>query len=403
MPLYPADTIRRAVADVRGRVSVRLALAAGALALAGSLALEYSHVSGARTDAQSAAGAAASAAGWALGQGRSDDELKVLAERSFRANLNGHGASSEIDGFSVAIDRKGGLVKVGALVKAPTFLTRAAGVASVDLPAEAENFVTQRDIELALVLDVTGSMNFPESKIDYLRAAASDLVELLLPGTGRPGRVRIALAPFSSSVNAGPYFDAVTGRSDSAACVVERNGAARFAELVPTPASPIGYEPGVRCPDVAVLPLSSDKALLKGKIAQLSAEGPAAGHIGAAWGWYLLSPRWGGIWPSEAAPADYDARKTIKAMLLMADGEFNAAYVRENGSSAVQTRELCANMKRRGVTVFAIGYLIGRSAERLLQTCASSSAHYFTAWSGPALSATFQAVGRSLTDLRKIE
>ncbi|MGE0024355.1 MAG: hypothetical protein AB7S70_12070 [Hyphomicrobium sp.] len=402
MPLLPTDTTRRALADARGRVSIPLALIASALALAGSAALEYTHVAGTQSDAQSAAGAAASTAGWALGQGRSDDELKVLAERSFKANLHGLGAASEIDGFSVAIDRKGGLVKVDARVKAPMFLARPAGIPSLDLPAEAESVVTQRDIELALVLDVTGSMNLPESKIDYLRAAAGDLVELLLPSAGRPGRVRIALAPFSAAVNAGPYFSAVTGRSDGAACVVERNGTSRFAEIVPTSASPIGYEPDVHCPDVAVQPLTSDKTLLEDKIARLTAGGPGAGHIGAAWGWYLLSPRWSGIWPSEATPADYDARKTIKAMLLMADGEFNAAYVRENGSSAVQTRELCANMKRRGVTVFAIGYLIGRSAERLLQSCASSSSHYFTAWSGPALSATFQAVGRSLTNLRKI-
>ena len=49
---------------------------------------------------------------------------------------------------------------------------------------EAAVNAEQHDIELAMALDVTGSMS--GSKIADLRTAATDLVDILLPAGGTP-------------------------------------------------------------------------------------------------------------------------------------------------------------------------------------------------------------------------
>jgi uncharacterized protein YegL len=276
-------------------------------------------------------------------------------------------------------------------------LTRVAGFDSMDLPVTSEIIASQREIELALVLDVTGSMG--GSKIADLRAAATDLVELMLPDTGRQSRARVGLAPYAQSVNAGSVFNTATGRRNGTGCVFERSGSARFTDAAPASGSYVGYDRNVTCPSATVQPLTTDKAALKTQIADLRASGQTAGHIGTAWGWYLVSPLWSSVWPTASRPEAYDASKTIKAVLLMTDGAFNTQHVPANGDSATQARALCTNMKAKGVVVYAVAFAAGSAAEALLGQCATSPGHYFTADNGAQLQSAFQAVGRSLTDL----
>ena len=50
------------------------------------------------------------------------------------------------------------------------------------------------------------------------------------------------------------------------------------------------------------------------------------GEIGIAGGWYNLSPNWSSLFTGNAAPAAYGAAHTIKALVLMTDGEYNSIY-----------------------------------------------------------------------------
>ncbi len=64
------------------------------------------------------------------------------------------------------------------------------------------------DIEVAMVLDVTGSM--AGSRIRALKEAANlGIKELLAPNTATDTHVRISLVPYSDSINAGPLADYV--------------------------------------------------------------------------------------------------------------------------------------------------------------------------------------------------
>jgi Flp pilus assembly protein TadG len=386
--------------DDRGSVTLIFALMALVLVFAAGVGVDYARMLHARFNLSAAADAAALAAGRALGEGtRTDGEIRQLAEAYFRANLDEGHDFGEIGDLTVAIDREAGRVKVDATAEVPMTLTRVAGFDDAEIPVTAETVAGQHEIELAMVLDVTGSMGSPASKIADLRLAANGLVEQLLPDDGRPSRVRVALAPYAASVNAGSYFTAATGRRIGTGCVFERGGAARFREDAPTASSYLGYDKSVACPSASVQPLTASKRVLTGQIDKLRASGQTAGHIGTAWGWYLLSPKWASIWPNDSRPEAYQPSKIIKAVLLMTDGEFNTEYVSANGASATQARSLCTNMKDEGIIVYSVGFMAGSAAERLLEDCATSPGHYFPASNGDALQTAFNAIGQSLSNL----
>jgi Flp pilus assembly protein TadG len=388
----------RFLANEHGGVTTVFGLMLVVLMFAAGAALDIGRVLHTRSGLATAADAAALAAGRALSDGnRTDAEIRDVANAFFKENLAGAQTFGDVGSLDVAIDREQGRVKIDVSATVPMTLSRVAGFNSMDVPVVSESATSSRDIELAMVLDVTGSMQ--GSKISDLRAAASDLVHQIIPDQGRNGRARIALAPYAASVNAGSYFNAVTGKKTGTGCVFERSGSARFAEDAPRAGSYLGYDKDVVCPSAAVQPLTENKRTLMSQIGALRANGQTAGHIGTAWGWYLLSPLWSSLWPSDGKPADYNADKTLKAVLLMTDGEFNTQYVSANGSSSTQAKALCQNMKDAGVEVYTVGFMAGSAAEKMLRECASSPAHYFTASNGAALSAAFRTIGRSLTDL----
>lgn len=387
-------------ANEAGGVTITFAIMLTVLVLAAGVALDYARMLNAQFAVSAAADAAALAAGRTLSLGdRSQGEIEQAAQIYFRENLASRGDFGEVGDLTVAIDRDAGKVKVDGSVRVPMTLTRVAGFDTVDIPVMAETTVGQQEVELAMVLDVTGSMNTPSSKIADLRRAANDLVEQLLGDANRSGKIRVALVPYAASVNAGSYFTAATGRASGTGCVIERAGAARFAEDAPGSGTYLGYDRNAPCPSVSVQPLTSDKRSLLRQIGGLRASGQTAGHIGTAWGWYMLSPEWKSFWPTDSRPKDYKPAKVVKAVLLMTDGEFNTEYVAANGSSAAQARALCENMKDEDVIVYSVGFMANNTAERLLKQCATSAGHYFPASNGKALQEAFAAIGQNLTNL----
>ncbi len=61
-----------------------------------------------------------------------------------------------------------------------------------------------------------------------------------------------------------------------------------------------------------MMPLSTDKSSMHTLINSLTAGGSTGGQIGVAWAWYLLSPNFGYLFPTQSQPATYDTPNTIK-------------------------------------------------------------------------------------------
>ncbi|MBW8303641.1 MAG: pilus assembly protein, partial [Brevundimonas sp.] len=209
-------------------------------------------------------------------------------------------------------------------------------------------------------------------------------------------------------------------------CVTERTGSEAYTDASPSSARVGRNYPSASsntCLDATLQPLSSDKNALKSSIDSYSVEGSTAGQIGIGWGWYMLSPNFNGLWPSNGAAA-YNTANTLKAVIIMTDGEFNTPYCSgvisrqagsgsgsnagkidcdaDNGDPFAQGVAMCTAMKNRGVLVYTVGFQItaGGNAANMLQTCASTPANFFLPASGGDLSEAFAAIGRDITQLR---
>ena len=135
--------------------------------------------------------------------------------------------------------------------------------------------------------------------------------------------------------------------------------------------------------------------------------GWTAGHIGLGWGWYTISPNWASVWPAASVPKPYNDPNTVKAIILMTDGEFNTSYHNgaQNETSAPQALDICNAIKDPDVTggnvvIYSVAFLSPPAAEATLQACATSPSHYFSADNGTELRAAFQDIAKRLQSLR---
>jgi Flp pilus assembly protein TadG len=332
------------------------------------------------------------------------DVIKVV-DRYLSAQMNSEqmvGAS--YSNLRVTVDRVEGTVSIDLDMHVPTTFSRIAAKNTVDFHRSAKTAYKVKNVELAMVLDTTGSMR-DNNKIAEMKAAASQAIDILMP----PGRAvlnRIALAPFSSSVYAGPYANAASG-GVSNDCVVERDGAEAYSDVdgssSPVGTAAVGAPGGGNCPGQPVMPLSKDAASLKAQIDSFTTDGSTAGHIGLAWGWYLISPNWNTLWPAVSQPKPYGDPKAVKAIILMTDGMFNTNYFGD--TSPVQAAALCTEIKLKQIKLYTIGFeLADAAAQTLLTDCASDDGaggtEFYNATNGTDLSDAFKKIAGKLSSLR---
>jgi len=217
-------------------------------------------------------------------------------------------------------------------------------------------------------------------------------------------------------------------------CASERTGTQAYTDASPATAR-VGRsytDPASNaCPAQAVTPLSSRRAYLEDQINALTDGGSTAGQIGIAWAWYMVSPNFASLFTGEGRPNAYDPSKTLKAVVLMTDGEFNSPFCKDviasdagtgsggaashincratNGEPFAQSVALCTAMKRENVVVYTVGFNLstgrGKSgidtAVEVMEACATNKdTHFFMANSGTDLKEAFQAIGRDITRLR---
>jgi Flp pilus assembly protein TadG len=242
--------------------------------------------------------------------------------------------------------------------------------------AEAE-YGTVENLEISLMLDVTGSMK--GDKLADLKTAAKDLIEIIESQVGKGYTTKVALVPFSEDirlpttsalnkargnnlpdekeVRTGSGWNQQTKTYYLSDCVVERKGAQKYTDAEPSAADEkvmahytedytqsgggggngwgwgggwgSGGKKKGKCTvpeNSAIVPLSDDTEELKEKIDDLSADGYTAGHLGTAWAWYTLSPNWASLWPAKSRPEPYETEDLKKIAILMTDGEYNTQY-----------------------------------------------------------------------------
>lgn len=440
--------LRRLRRDQAGGMAVMLALSLLPLSLAAISAVDLIRGLGTRNHLQDALDAAA------LAVARSDavtaDQVLAIGRRVLALNL---GPDVQVASNFTLNDQ--GVVIATASTVSPTALYKPLTGADLTVDAHSEVTRSSNNVELAMVLDVTGSMK--GTKLQDLKSAAISLIDLVVKDQQTPYYSRAALIPYSNVVNPGGYLgnvrnplewgtgadvpgkqwmtfqnanrEWVTFRGTD--CVTERTDQNQFNDVAPVKVgtklkNTVGYHylpQGSACLASQIVPLTSNKTTLKNTIGAFKAEGSTAGHIGLAWGWYAVSPNWAAIWPADVKPHPYRERKLIKAIVLMTDGEFNTAYHNgviardsgsgsggaqdhhigdaDNGSSFSQADRLCAAVKAQGVLIYSVGFALkDRDAITIMNRCASKPEYVYLPNSGADLKQAFRDIGQDINNLR---
>ncbi|MCB1474107.1 MAG: VWA domain-containing protein [Rhodobiaceae bacterium] len=391
-------TLRRLLRDTSGAVAILFAMLVPALLIVVGIGIDYGRASSARSTVASVLDAALLSAGRELSVGtlaEADVQSRVssvFGELLAETSISG----ATIQAVTATLDKTNGRVQGNVTGISDTSFGGLVGLSTLDFSVNASVNYNTLTVELSMVLDVTGSMG--GQKIADLKSAAKGVVQILLPEDGSTSdKVRMALAPYNHSVNVGAFAASITGDA-AKQCVVERDGLGDFDD---TPPKLAPFQTTVACPAVTIAPLTSNRTALIGGIDSYTAGGSTAGHLGIAWGWYLLSPRWNDVWPSTAKPAAYGTKDLIKVMILMTDGQFNTWYVNGNGASGAQAKKVCKEAKDKGVIIYSVAFQAPASAQNLLKKCATSETqHYFNATTGEALKNAFEAIAIEIRNLR---
>jgi Flp pilus assembly protein TadG len=431
------SVLRRLKDDARGNVAIIFTLVITGIFGALGLAIDLNRAVSINTKLGQILDIAAVAGAKMLDQDVASDQAVIDRVTSFvksQGLLQGVPPTTFAN-LTITIDRANNQVSLNAIGAMTTTFAKVMGFQSVAIQKAATATYRMKDVELALVLDTTGSMaevpaGDTKTKIESLKTTAALVVDTLFAQAVNDRGIRVAIAPFSAAVNAGSYASQVTGSgsqsyssyfatSASAAsysnCVVERSGAANATDappssgLFPTLTSVGGSQSA--CPQASIIPLTGRSQIdsLKSTIANFAPGGSTAGHIGTAWGWYMLSPSWNSVFGLPYAISAYGAQDVSKNVVIMTDGLFNTSYLTgaSAGTSAAVTESysqfdaLCAGMKAQNINVYTIGFgLTDPTATSELSKCASVPANFFPVANGSDLQAAFATIVAKLNTLR---
>ena len=259
----------------------------------------------------------------------------------------------------------------------PTTLTSVLGFTTLTVSVSAAALSQATGLEVALVLDNTGSME--GSPIQSVVNASSTLVNTLY-GSGSQDvqpNLWVAVVPFTAEVNMGKTHtswlapNSYTASAWSSAgwkgCVMARTATGDDSTETPpigtggVPFTPFlwpstvgvykvgkkiltgdnewsannineqnqnGYSdglvwgPNLGCPTLAVLPETASRSTVLNTLSQMVAvhRGGTFINLGLQAGWWTLSPLWRGLWGSSALPLNYNTQYIRKVIVLMTDG-----------------------------------------------------------------------------------
>lgn len=376
--MTPTSSVRRQ----RGSVTLMFLFSMTSILLSLLAAIDIMRYNLVQSRLQSALDAAVLAAGRNLGNlGDSPSQSSQQAWRQdaigyLSANMpNGYlGSNYDIGKVEITVsgDARAGQ-QIGMRATAELPLLVAGFLTTKTLPLAAGNTAMRRsrsDLELVMVLDNTGSMDWGDnndwpskpSRLDALKSAANTLVDTLFSENIPNSSFSIGLVPFATTVNPrdmngnkmtrllknGSTSPLTSSSWDG--CLVDpreaggylptppkaQNPASRpfaaYARMTRNPYNSSLYTLSTNgCIQTPTTFLTSNKTTIKKGISAMTPDGGTVIPAGTMWGWRMLSPDWRGAngWGSPTLPQDRSSFLT-KAMIIMTDGENGGMHTRAN-------------------------------------------------------------------------
>lgn len=184
--------------DTSGGVAVLFAVGLlPLLGLAGG-AVDYTLAAGRKVRLQNAVDSATLAATRSVTANSSQSQITELVRKYINANID-FGANVTLD---VKLDVPARAVKVTATLNHTPYLLPVVGISNIPIGADSSSQLGRAFLEVALVLDNSGSM--AGTRITTLRTASADLMKKVLAMAYLPGDTKVGIVPFASMVNVGP-------------------------------------------------------------------------------------------------------------------------------------------------------------------------------------------------------
>ncbi|MGS4983602.1 Flp pilus assembly protein TadG [Pseudosulfitobacter pseudonitzschiae] len=239
-------------------------------------------------------------------------------------------------------------VTADAATVSPTRFMKFMGVSELNVPAVGTASERIANVEISLVLDISGSMA-SNSKMENLRNAAKVFVDTVIrPET--KDLVSLSLVPYSEHVNVGePIFDRLNTihRHEFSYCLEIPNSefdnanfdlSKRYDQMQHFQWNYDGYNNDRNdtvCPRYdyeTVSPLSQNASALKTQIGKLQPRAGTSIFLGMKWATALLDPSFRPVINSlinandidnafQGRPVAYDDVETLKTIILMTDGK----------------------------------------------------------------------------------
>ena len=335
-------------------------------------------------------------------------KLQLAAQALYDATYTGDtGVRIEIE----EIIRVGDDVTVVAKNNIDTNFAQIFNIGNLDVGVRSTASYSELSLDVALVLDSTGSMRESingsrgQTKLAGLQDAANNLIDIF--DNTDNDNIRLSVVPFSQYMNVGEtnsragWLDLEPAQEANwEGCVGSRlNG----QDESPNEAG--GLIPALTTVDCAseILPLTNNMRRARTSVNNFEARGWTYIPSGIVWGWRTLE----GQLPKRVPAAPSSTSEHRKVMVIMTDGENTRSKsgLRHEGQNIQaansKTADLCADVKRDDIEVYTIAYgLSDNTTLNLLQDCASDPSKFFNAQTNTALSSAFAQIGSELTVLR---
>lgn len=269
------------------------------------------------------------------------DNRDAVGDKYLDANLvDEYGPGVVITGLTVDFDDDARLVTVNLLADVPTIMMGVAGIykttADINSMVTYEGHVSE-PVSLALVLDVSGSMN-TNDKIGTLKTAATHLLTKLETADSDEIYVRSGLVTYYSSIRESVDMEWGVGHTLAEIPGLWAGGGTRSTTAV----------------DLA------------------------------------------GGWLTGNTEHDHHAAQEVhegeefnlnRFMIFMTDGNNNYS------SDDTATKALCDSIKADGVEIYSVAFEAPAGGQALLQYCATDESHYFDADNSDEFLAAFDEIG----------
>lgn len=386
-----AKTFKRYSKAEAGNTAILFAMTLVPMLAAAGAAIDFVSFYNTRNHMQAALDAGSLAG--ATAAGATTAERIQIATDTFNANMKASDLSNST--IKVTFTPKAKTVEGNASLEMPTTLMSLVGIDLMDVATNSEvSIPTDKNAEIAFVLDYSGSMNeVAGSQVKYvaMRDAVTKLVDDLTASNA--SKLKFALVPFSDQVYTDipqPFVYGQTGSGMWTGCTLDNPSPYNLTDVPPTggnaskwnqPSAKKSTCPGYASRNLKLRPLSNDFTGMKSQIASMTPYAYTHIALGAQFGYQALSPN--GIYNNSGKVAKYNDSNTIKYLVLLTDGEqtqeaFGPGGVRDVKQGENNLTAICNNAKADGIQILTMAVGIPDAATNArLQNCASDSGKNF--------------------------